>query len=287
MPQQWNHVVIENPHVEFVSSVGEVLKSDENGRWDLHLTVSDSALDGVVESCRSHELRFSVAPFPTGTVGGTSSLNYPPPLPSYSDRVRSGESDTPVPNGGTSRESAQVAVDHQRVPNRADYETTTEWLAVTAEHFGVEEGVLQELISTYAEEADLEQNRRTLELVFAHHLERVPKGEQAHVDIQIADSRYPIRYHYLDNGPGRGGAHLFQDVTREMKAEITCHATEVDLDVLADGEGFLSVSFCEPTVKDDVSFAERIISDVLGGSLADIVRIDEVIDLDETRIWLD
>ena len=287
MPSQCNQVVIEDPPAELVSTMGEVLKRGENGRWDLYLVVSESALDEVIEVCLSNELRFSVSPTTIDVTGSTSFSQHPPSTPhSDTDRVPPGESVTPVPNGGELRDPDDLAAARYRIPERAEYRTTTEWLASTADYIGVEMGALQEIVSTYSEEADLEQKRRTLELVFTQHLERASKGEHAFVDIRFGNEASSTRYHYLDNGPGRGGAHLFECLNDQQRADVTHLSSAEGLDVLAEGEGFVSVSYGYPATTDDVRFAEQVISEVFDASLAGVVRIEEIIDREETRRWL-
>lgn len=297
MQPKLSQLVIADPSVELVTTFSECLNTAEAGLDSMSILASDSVLTEVINACIELETRFSFSPTKADPLRVRQDLEPSEPSPDSNEgevansreTKRRTPSDTVTlePNGGQLRHPTPVETGNLSLPIREEYLTTDDWLSSTARYFQVEVNVLEEIVRTYSAGIDAEQKRRTLELVFGYHLERTQKGEHAYVDIRIANTQSPIRYHYLDNGPDRGGAHLFQNLTPQMKAEISYHATSENLDVLADGEGFVSVSHGHPAVSDDVGFAERIISEVLDASMSDIIRIDEVIDRDETRTWLD
>jgi hypothetical protein len=155
-----------------------------------------------------------------------------------------------------------------------------------AEELGVDPDELTNLVRQINEEERCIHIRHLLALAYQHHLERPNKTSRGYVEIRTVDSPDLGRYHYLDNGRGRGGAHYLRGLTPEKKAILAHLAAVGGFSVLAEGEAYLSISLERPDIETDVEFTERVLSSAFGIPLTKVIAIEEVIGREIACSWI-
>lgn len=287
-------LIIKPPTSASIRDLGRLISESKSELEAVHLVGDSATMGELLATYLGRRIRISGE-----TAQEVSDLNQAAEGPTGPVRVsverEEGDQLEPTP---TSNTDSQAAVDGGRVatdppaiiptegpPLRGDYIAADDWVSDTARYLEVEFDALAEVAIDLISHTRATMKCDNLELAFSNHLDRETKGEDSFVEIRFKRPVRGFQYRYLDNGRGRGGAHYLQDLEPRIKEDIRRLALAAGMTVFAEGDTFLSVGLERTDVKADIQFADRIMTDVFGGSLSDIRWIFEVIDREPVYDW--
>ena len=120
-----------------------------------------------------------------------------------------------------------------------------------------------------------------LEAAFDHHLQQEECADCVAVNIYLEPGdRADPRYQYRDR------AHCLSALSQCERNTVRAVVSELGLEVLAEGQRFISVERMKPDTAGDVTVSATLLNQVFSTSLDVVVGVEEVVDRETRRTWI-